>query len=140
MIMNGFHSSDTNAAPRVLLVDDNETMLTRAEQVLRATCTIAGTARDGISALEAAAALRPDVIVLDISMPGMSGLEVATALRDSGSVAAIIFLSVHEEDEFLAVARATGSLGYVVKPRLMIDLPDAVRDAYAGRPFRSPRS
>jgi len=126
--------------PRVLLVDDNEAMLSRAAATLQASCTVVGTARDGISALEAAAALRPEVIVLDISMPGMTGLEVATMLRDGGSTAAVIFLTVHEEDEFMAVARAAGGLGYVIKPRLAVDLVDAVREASAGRPFVSPRN
>lgn len=125
--------------PRVLLVDDHEAMLSRASSVLASSCTVVGTARDGISALEAAAALKPDVIVLDISMPGMNGLEVAGVLRDSGSTAAVIFLTVHEEEEFMSVARAAGGLGYVVKPRLSSDLADAVREAYAGRPFVSPR-
>ena len=130
----------SDGLPRVLLVDDNEAMLSRAVSVLRSSCTIAGTARDGISAIEAAATLQPDVIVLDISMPGMSGLETASVLRDSGSTAAIIFLTVHQEEEFMAVARAAGGLGYVVKPRLSTDLADAVREAFAGRPFESPAS
>jgi DNA-binding NarL/FixJ family response regulator len=126
--------------PRVLLVDDNEAMLARAAAALSASCDLVGTARDGIAAIEAAAALAPDVIVLDISMPAMSGLEAATVLRDSGSTAAVIFLTVHEEDEFMTVARSAGGLGYVVKPRLALDLAAAVHAAYAGLPFQSPRN
>jgi len=126
--------------PHVLLVDDNEAMLTRASAVLRGTCTIVGTVRDGRAAIDAAAEVQPDVIVLDISMPNMTGLEVAAFLRDSGSTAAVVFLTVHEEDEFVAVARDVGGLGYVVKPRLAIDLVQAVRDVYAGRSFVSPPS
>jgi DNA-binding NarL/FixJ family response regulator len=132
--------SDGDGRPRVLLVDDNDAMLNRARSVLCSTCHVVGTARDGIAALEAAAALRPDVIVLDISMPGMNGLEVASVLRGSGSTAAVIFLTVHEEEEFMAVARAVGGLGYVIKPRLSTDLAIAVREVHAGRPFESPRS
>jgi two-component system response regulator NreC len=132
-------SIELRERPRVLLVDDNDAMLSRAASVLKPTCTIVGSARDGISALEAAASLGPDVIVLDISMPGMNGLEVAGVLRNSGSTAAVIFLTVHEEEEFLTVARAAGGLGYVIKPRLSTDLADAVREAFAGRPFVSPR-
>jgi DNA-binding NarL/FixJ family response regulator len=134
-------ASSTDAVrPRVLLVDDNEAMLARAAAALSSSCDLVGTARDGIAAVEKAAALEPDVIVLDISMPGMSGLEAAAVLRDRGSAAALIFLTVHEEDEFMAVARAAGGLGYVVKPRLAIDLAPAVRAAHAGLPFQSPRN
>src|SRR5436190_11037485 len=99
--------------PRVLLVDDNDAMLARAAAVLKSSCTIVGTAKDGAAAIEAAAALQPDVIVLDISMPIMNGLEVAARLRADGSTAAVVFLSVHEESEFIDVARAVGGLGYV---------------------------
>jgi DNA-binding NarL/FixJ family response regulator len=126
--------------PRVLIADDNEAMLARACAVLKASATVVGTARDGISAIETAASLQPDVIVLDISMPGMNGLEVAGVLRDSGSTAAVIFLTVHEEEEFMTVARAAGVLGYVVKSCLSTDLAEAVREAFAGRPYVSPRA
>ncbi len=123
--------------PRVLLVDDNEAMLIRAATALAPRCEIVGRVRDGRSALDAARALRPDVIVLDISMPGMTGLEVAECLRAAGSTAALVFLTVHQGEEFILAARAAGAIGYVVKPRLSSDLPFAVQEAWAGRPFES---
>jgi two-component system nitrate/nitrite response regulator NarL len=122
---------------RVLIVDDNEGMLTRAAAVLSSGCEVVGTVKDGPSALEAADALHPDVIVLDISMPGMTGFDVARRLRESGCTAAVVFLTVHDDEEFVVRARAVGGLGYVVKPRLAADLVPAVRDARAGRPFVS---
>lgn len=123
---------------RVLLVDDNEAMRTRAAAVLAVTCVIVGEVQDGAAALTAAARLQPDVIVLDISMPGMSGLDVAVRLREAGSRAAIVFLTVHADPEFVQAAQAAGAIGYVVKPRLASDLLHAVRDARARRPFVSP--
>jgi two-component system response regulator NreC len=123
--------------PRVLLVDDNEVMLSRAASVLKVDCVVVGTARDGCTALKAAQALLPDVIVLDISMPGMSGLEVAECLRNAGCKAALVFLTVHDEEELIVAARAAGGIGYVIKPRLYSDLMLAVREARAGRPFVS---
>jgi DNA-binding NarL/FixJ family response regulator len=122
---------------RVLLVDDNEALLERAAAVLASGCVIAGTAKDGLSGLEAAEALHPEVIVLDISMPGISGLEVARRLRAGGSTAAVVFLTVHYEEELVQAARAAGGLGYVIKARLASDLMLAVREARAGRPFQS---
>jgi DNA-binding NarL/FixJ family response regulator len=101
---------------------------------------VVGAVKDGRAALEAARTLRPDVIVLDISMPGMSGLEVAGRLHRAGSTAALVILTVHDEEEVVLAARAAGAIGYVVKPRLASDLTLAVHEALAGRPFVSPIS
>jgi len=132
-------SSITSSEPtRVLIVDDNEAMVARAAAALRRCCLVVGSAPDGRAAIEAAQTLKPDVIVLDISMPGMSGFEVATRLREVGSPAAVVFLTVHDEEDIIEAAKATGAIGYVVKPRLGSDLHVAVQEARAGRPFVSP--
>jgi DNA-binding NarL/FixJ family response regulator len=133
-------SPDVSSAepPTVLLVDDNEAVLSRARAVLSARCVVLGTARDGHGALEAAAALAPAVIVLDISMPGMNGFELARRLRAADSTAGLVFLTVHDEEELLLAARAAGAIGYVLKSRLAADLELAVCEARAGRPFQSP--
>lgn len=122
---------------RVLLVDDNEAMLARAATVLASGCEVVGAVKDGQAALAAAEALDPDVIVLDISMPGMSGLEVAARLRRSGSRAELVFLTVHDEEEFVLAAKAAGGRGYVVKGRLASDLLAAVREVQGGGSFVS---
>jgi two-component system response regulator NreC len=123
---------------RVLLVDDNEAILARAKAILAPQCTVVGVVTSGRAALDAVRALSPDVVVLDISMDGMSGLEVASRLRKTGSTAAIVFLTVHDEEDVVDAARDAGGIGYVVKPRLTSDLPLAVREARAGRLFVSP--
>jgi len=122
----------------VLLVDDNEGMLERATAALASDCVVVGAVTDGPAALQASSTLEPDVIVLDISMPGLSGLDVASCLRKRGSPAAIVFLTMHEGEEFVRAAKKAGGVGYVVKSRLMLDLLDAVRGAHNGRPFVSP--
>jgi DNA-binding NarL/FixJ family response regulator len=122
---------------RVLLVDDNEAMLARAAAVLTPGCAVVGVVRDGAAAIEAAVALHPDVIVLDISMPDMTGLDVARRLRELRSTAAVVFLTVHDEEELILAAKAAGGIGYVTKPRLASDLVTAVREARKGRPFVS---
>jgi DNA-binding NarL/FixJ family response regulator len=131
-------SRTTSSEPaRVLLVDDNDAMLARAAAVLTPGCVIVGTVKDGAAALEAAQALRPDVIVLDICMPGMTGFEVASRLRERGSAAAVVFLTILQDEEFVLAAKAAGGIGYVVKRRLVSDLSLAVREARARRPFVS---
>ena len=131
-------TSSERAKPRVLLVDDNEAMLVRITAVLAPVCVVVGTARNGGAALEAARALQPDVIVLDVSMPGMTGIELASRLRKNGSSAVLVFLTVHDDDELIAAARNAGGMGYVVKPRLAADLLHAIDEARAGRAFVSP--
>jgi DNA-binding NarL/FixJ family response regulator len=135
-------SSDCSASDgqaRVLLVDDNETILAHVQATLTPACVIVGAVMDGQSALTAATELRPDVIVLDISMPGLSGLQVASALRAQGSTAAIVFLTVHHDAQFVDAAMQCGGTAYVVKQRIAADLLHAVEEARAGRPFISPR-
>jgi DNA-binding NarL/FixJ family response regulator len=98
---------------------------------------IVGSAKDGRAALRAADSLRPDVIVLDISMPGMSGLEVAARLKAAGSEAALVFLTILNDEEIILAARDVGAVGYVLKPRLASDLPLAALGATTGRRFVS---
>ena len=124
---------------RVLLVDDNEGMLALITRVLRSSCVIVGAVTSGATALDVVGVLRPHVVVLDISMSGMSGLETARALGETGLPVSIVFLTVHDEDEFVAAARSAGGMGYVLKPRLVSDLMTAVHEAHAGRRFESPR-
>ena len=132
-------SRTTSSEPvRVLLVDDNKAILARVQTVLTPACVVVGSANDGPHAVEAALELQPDVIVLDVSMPGMNGFEVAARLRTAGSSAAVVFLTVHDEEELITAAKESGGMGFVVKPRISTDLLTAVKEASAGRSFISP--
>jgi len=124
---------------RILLADDHDAMRARAAQVLEPEYDVVASVADGQSTLDAEASLQPDVVVLDITMPRMNGLAVAATLQKRGSHAAVVFLTVHRDDEFVHAARAVGALGYVVKPKLASDLRAAVREAIAGRSFVSQR-
>jgi DNA-binding NarL/FixJ family response regulator len=130
-------STTSSDRVRVLLVDDNEAMLSRARAILAAECEVVGAVKDGPTALDAADDLHPDVVVLDISMPGMSGFDVACHLRDAGSPPAIVFLTVHDGEEFVVAAQKAGGLGFVVKSRLTFDLLLAVQKARMGASFIS---
>ena len=124
---------------RVLIVDDNEAMRDRSAAVLEHDYAVVGLAHDGPTAVQSALALEPDVVVLDVSMPGMNGLEVASRLRSVGCTARVVFLTIHDEEDIVAAAQATGALGYVIKPRLGADLIRAVRAALVGQSFVSPQ-
>jgi DNA-binding NarL/FixJ family response regulator len=124
--------------PRVFLADDQEEMLQAVAQVLEGQFKIVGTAEDGERAFELAPSLSPDVLVLDISMPVMDGIEVALRLRNQGSKAKVVFLTVHDDTDFVQAAMSAGALGYVLKPCLTTDLVPAIWKALEGRTFVSP--
>ncbi len=123
---------------RILLADDHREMLQRVVHLLRSEFEVVGAVNDGQALLEAASKLRPDVVVLDISMPVLNGLEATDRLREVGSRAKVVFLTVHEEPDFVHESLAKGALCYVVKPRLTSDLVPAIKEAVANRSFVSP--
>jgi DNA-binding NarL/FixJ family response regulator len=125
---------------RILVADDHSAVLESLVPILEAQFTVVGTASDGKAAVEAAEQLRPDVVVLDISMPVMSGIDAARQMRKGGSKASIVFLTVHQDADILATAKRAGGLGYVVKTRLKTDLVLAIKEALEGRGFVSPFS
>ncbi len=123
---------------RVLLADDHEAMLDRVARLLATECNVVGTVTDGQQALDAASELKPDVLVLDISMPVMNGIETAYHLKKAGVEARIVFLTVHDDPDFAREALEAGALGYVIKPRIASDLVAAIKEVHAGRMFLSP--
>ncbi len=125
---------------RVLLADDHEAMLDRVTKLLAADCDVVGAVSDGRQALDAARELKPDVLVLDISMPVMNGFETAQRLRQAGAKTRIIFLTVYDDPDYAREALETGALGYVIKTRIASDLLVAIKEAHAGRSFVSPLS
>ena len=123
---------------RVLLADDHEAMLDRVARLLATECNVVGTVTDGQQALDAARELKPNVLVLDISMPVMNGIETAHRLKEAGAETRIVFLTVHDDPDFAREALEAGALGYVIKPRIASDLLAAIKEAHAGRSFVSP--
>ncbi len=122
---------------QVFLADDHEAMRERIAKILGTECDIVGTATDGRETVEGVTKLKPDVLVLDITMHDMNGLEVARRLKETGVGLPIVFLTVHEDPEFAKEAIEIGALGYVIKPRMTSDLMVAVKEAHAGRSFVS---
>jgi DNA-binding NarL/FixJ family response regulator len=133
----GSRGSGNGGRPRVVLADDHREMLLRVTALLAAEFTVVAAVGDGEALVDAEANLHPDLLVIDITMPGISGLEAATVVRQRGSQVPIVFLSVHEEPEFVLAARQAGALGYVSKVRLASDLIPAVRAVLDGRRFVS---
>ena len=96
---------------------------------------VAGSATDGYQAIDVCERCDPDVVLLDITMPGRDGFQTARELTQRGSRARIVFLTMHESEEFVAEAFRSGGRGYVLKTRLHVDLISAVQRVFAGQLF-----
>ena len=125
------------ARARIMLAEDHDKMRDRVKRLLEREFEVIASVEDGAALLEAASKLKPDVCVLDISMPVLNGIETATRLRQSGSTAKIVFLTIHEDLDFVQAALKTGASGYVVKRRMVSDPRPAIKEALAGRIFVS---
>lgn len=122
---------------RILLADDHEEMRDRVKRHLEKEFEVLDAVETGIALLDSVEKLKPDVCLLDISMPVLNGIETANRLKRSGSTAKIVFLTIHEDLDFVRAALGTGALGYVVKRRMVSDLRLAIKEALAGRVFIS---
>lgn len=124
----------------ILLGDDNSAVLDHLGKMLEKdkSYKIVGAILDGTVMVREYLRLRPDIVILDISMGDVSGIDVARDLRDSGCVAKIIFLTVHEDPDFVNAGMGVGGSAYVVKSRLSQDLLSAIKAVVAHKIFVSP--
>jgi DNA-binding NarL/FixJ family response regulator len=134
---SGPRNKEVRPRPSVVLADDNDLLLGRVVSLLAGECNIVGRVSNGRDLLELVNRFNPDVIVSDITMPDMDGLEVARQLHDVGATTKIIFLTVHDDSDYLRESFLVGATGYVIKDKLMSDLLQAVREVMAGRRFVS---
>lgn len=123
---------------RVLLADDHQGILAEIRRELGTEFEVVAEVGNGQDAVDAALTLDPDVLVTDISMPVMDGLQAAACLRAKRCRAKVIFLTIHEDPDFLDAAFSVGAFGYVTKARLSVDLVHAIREALLGNTFVSP--
>ena len=121
--------------PRVLLADDHVAFLEAASDLLDPACDVVGLASDGRQALEMAKDLRPEVVVLDVSMPELNGFQTLAHLRRDLPDTRVIFCTLHGMDEIIAAALNAGAHGYVLKSRIHVDLISAIEHALADRLF-----
>ena len=123
---------------RIVLADDNDEVLAEVREVLGAEFEIIGTVTNGQDAVEAVRLLKPDVVVLDITMPVLGGIEALEQIRKINGHTRILFLTIQEANEYISRAFSVGASGYVTKRRLLSDLEYAIREVAEGRTFLSP--
>jgi DNA-binding NarL/FixJ family response regulator len=123
---------------RVLLADDHAEILNQTGNMLASEFEIVGRIANGRDVIKATVQLDPDVVVLDIAMPELDGIEVARRLNRSGCRAKIVFLTIHEDSDYLRAAMQSGGSAFVIKARMASDLITAIHEALAGNRFVSP--
>jgi DNA-binding NarL/FixJ family response regulator len=114
---------------RCLVVDDNASFLEAARVLLeRQGLTVVGLASNGAEALRQAEELRPDVVLVDISLGEESGFDVARALveRGRGGGASVILISTHSEEDFADLIRRCPAVGFLPKAELSADAIRAI--------------
>lgn len=126
---------------RVLLVDDHQLMREGLRRILEATgdIEVIGEASDGRAALEAAARLQPDVVVMDVAMADMNGIEATSRLRREHPRMRVVALSTHADKRYVRNMLQAGAAAYVLKEAASDDLLRAVHAAGRGEHYLSPR-
>jgi DNA-binding NarL/FixJ family response regulator len=125
-------------APRVLLADDHSLLLTAFTKLLSEVCEVVGEVTDGRAVVAAAETLKPDVVVLDISMPLLNGLEAGRQIKQRLPDVKLVFLTMNEEPEVAAEAFRAGASGYLLKRSAGSELATAIREVAQGRSYITP--
>ena len=125
-------------APRVLLADDHALLLGAFEKLLAPECDIVGQVADGRALVEAAKALKPDVIVLDISMPLLNGLEAGRQVKQLLRQVRLVYVTMNEDPDLAAEAFRCGASAYLLKRSAASELTTAIREVMQGRSYVTP--
>ncbi|MFC9844770.1 response regulator [Streptomyces sp. NPDC060223] len=135
------HDTPPHAAPiSLLIVDDHPVVRDGLRGMFESVpgFTVLGEAADGVEALELAASLDPDVILMDLRMPGGGGVEAIARLTHSGARAKVLVLTTYDTDSDTLPAIEAGATGYLLKDAPRDELFNAVRAAAQGRTVLSP--
>lgn len=126
--------------PSIVIADDHGIVREGLRRLLEseADFTVVGEAADGREVLEQVSSLRPDVVVLDITMPRLGGLETLERLRAEHPGTKVILLSVHGDSPFIQSAIALGADGYVLKTGRVAEIVTAIHETVRGGSYFSP--
>ena len=124
---------------RIVIADDHPLMRQGLRQVIEIEphLKVVGEAANGSDALAMIEQLQPDAAILDVDMPHQDGFQVARALAATKNPAAIIFLTIHSEEQMFHAALDLGAKGYVLKDSAIDDIVTAINEVVSGRAFTS---
>ncbi len=134
------NNSNSTSPIRILLADDHTLFRQGIVSLLEKhnKLKVVGEAANGREALGKVRKLRPDLVLLDISMPGPSGIDVISRIKKISPKTRVLILSMYENEEYLYVSLKSGACGYVLKKVAPRDLISAIEAANAGEIYLSP--
>ncbi|MDR4472457.1 MAG: response regulator transcription factor [Nitrospira sp.] len=125
----------TTPPPRVLLADDHTLVLEGFRRIVEQRCEVVGAVEDGRALLEAAVRLRPDLILLDISMPLLNGVDAGRQLKKLLPEAKLIFVTMHADPAYVSEAFKAGASAYLLKRSAARELDQAIEAVLKGQYF-----
>lgn len=130
----------TTVKIRIVVVDDHAVLRAGLRALLNAEhdMEVVGEAANGREAIQRAEELRPDVMVMDLSMPLMGGLDATKAIAEKGLPTRVLVLTVHAEHQYLLPVLQAGGAGYVLKQAADTELIQAIRTVHRGEAFLYP--
>ena len=135
------HSGEPGSSIRVVIVDDHPLFRAGIRERLEVgdgPIVVVGEAEDGLQAHDLVGTLRPDVVLIDISMPGMNGIDATRKIHADFPDVSIIILSVHDEDQYVQAALDAGASGYLLKTIEASELRGFIVGVAQGEPALSP--
>ncbi|MET0517099.1 MAG: response regulator transcription factor [Nitrospiraceae bacterium] len=124
--------------PRILLADDHSLVLEGFRRILEDQCDVVGTAEDGRALLEAVSRLKPNVVLLDISMPLLNGIDATRHLKKVSPDVKVIFVTMHADPAYLNEAFKAGASGYLLKRSAGTELIQAIQSVLRGNFYVTP--
>lgn len=125
---------------RLVLADDHATIRDALKLLLsnEPDLQVVGEAQDGQGAVDCAVALKPDVLLMDVSMPKLNGLQATAAVRERAPSVKVLTLTRHAEESYLGELLRAGASGYALKQSSSTELLNAIRTVASGRPYLDP--
>jgi len=125
----------TTTPPRVLLADDHTLVLEGFRRIVEQRCEVVGAVEDGRALLEAAVRLRPDIILLDISMPLLNGVDAGRQIKKLLPDVKLIFVTMHADPAYVSEAFKAGASAYLLKRSAARELDQAIEAVLKGQYF-----
>jgi DNA-binding NarL/FixJ family response regulator len=129
---------DRHHRPTLLIADDHTLLAEACKSVLEPEYEVVGLVKDGRELIDAASRLRPDVVVLDISMPNLNGLDAGEILKRDMPSVKLVYMTMNMSPSIAAEAFQRGASGYVVKQTAVEELVTAIRNVLRGLKYLSP--
>ena len=124
--------------PRILLADDHQMLADALKSILEVRFEVVGVVSDGRALLDAAHALRPEIVVLDIGMPRLNGLDAGIRLKQDLPKVKLIFMTMHEDPYLVGEAFRAGASAFLLKEAAASELMKAIDQVLKGHTYVTP--